>query len=162
MQRDVFHLKLHCLHTSTRQFSCSDDDITEAIGFTAYAAEDRFYSFYETVLFDAIVSNRGGYYNPLTSSFICPLNGIYMFFITLNTDYSSVRATITRNSDDLTMTWARTTVPGEFNHGSNMAVTECNIGDVIWSRVEFTGYDRIVYTGDKPVTTFSGVLVRTF
>ena len=137
--------------------------MTSAVGFTAYATEDRVYDFFETVVFDGVVTNRGGYYNPLTSSFICPLDGVYMFFITLHADVSSVRVTITRNADvDLTLPWARTTTGGEVNHGSNMVVSECRLGDVIWSRVEFVGYDRVLYTDDKKITTFSGVLVRTF
>ena len=50
------------------------------MGFTAWAntGGSTVYDIYEVVVFDQVISNFGGHYNPDTSSFICPFNGVYM------------------------------------------------------------------------------------
>ena len=66
---------------------------------------------------------------------------------------------IVRNSDGLTIGWADG-IAGGANHGSNLAITECDIGDVMWMRVHHSDDDKILYAHFAPHTTFSGVLIK--
>ena len=138
----------------------SDQTIaSEAIGFTASATESRLYTNEEIALFDNVVTNYGGYYNPMTSSFICPVHGIYLFFVNTVVDQSNMQLRIVRNSDGLTTGWADG-IAGGANHGSNLAITECDIGDVIWMRVHHSGDDKTLLGYSSPHTSFSGVLIK--
>ena len=86
------------------------------------------------MLFDRELTNYGGFYNSQTSSFICPVDGVYIFTLTINVDDANVAVCIMRNDVGLTDTWGRT--DNElYTHATNMVVTECLAGDVIWPRV---------------------------
>ena len=138
-----------------------DDDISTAaaVGFTAFANQSRPYNIQEIVLYDSIITNYGGYYNPLTSSFICPVHGIYMFYVNTNVAGSDIVIQLNRNTINLVDSWARIDVSDDFNHGSNLVVTECDLGDVIWGRVIASNGQKTLYGSATRVTTFSGLLV---
>ena len=114
----------------------------------------------EIVLFDRELTNYGGFYNSQTSSFICPVDGVYIFTLTINVDGADVHVSIMRNDVELTDTWART--DNElFAHATNMVVTECLVGDVVWPRVSYrTGSGEIQSSSSFCYTTFSGVLIK--
>ena len=137
------------------------DDGTEAIGFTACDSTQRLYDVNEIVLFDRELTNYGGYYNTQTSSFICPVDGMYLFTLVINAYNTDVQVLIMRNDVELTQTWARAIVE-LYNHGANMVVTECLAGDVVWPRVEYIGGSQdVIHGADSCYTTFSGVLIKT-
>ena len=138
----------------------SVDDGTEAIGFTACDSTQRLYDVNEIVLFDRELTNYGGYYNTQTSSFICPVDGMYLFTLVINAYTTDVQVLIMRNDVELTQTWARAIVE-LYNHGTNMVVTECLAGDVVWPRVEYIGGTGDIHGADGCYTTFSGVLIKT-
>ena len=121
----------------------------------------RIYDVNEIVLFDRELTNYGGYYNTQTSSFICPVDGVYIFTLTVNANNADVVVTIMRNDVELTDTWART--DNEiYTHGTNMVVTECLAGDVVWPQLDWvSGTGNIHGLASKCHTTFSGVLIKT-
>ena len=137
------------------------DDGTEAIGFTACANDEQNYDINEIVLFGRELTNYGGYYNTQTSSFICPVDGVYVFSVTTNVNYGDVIVTIMRNDVDLSAVWGRTD-DEPFTHSTNMVVTECLAGDVVWPRVSFSGGTGGIHSNSNYcLTTFSGVLIKT-
>ena len=140
----------------------SVDDGTDAIGFTACGDTRRLYSFNQTVLFDRELTNYGGYYNAQTSSFICPVDGIYLFTLAVTVyNDTETHVIIMRNDVELTSTYARTD-DEPFNHGTNMVVTECLAGDVVWPQLDWvSGTGNIHGLASKCHTTFSGVLIKT-
>ena len=138
----------------------SVDDVTEAIGFTACGGMSRDYDVNQTVLFDRELTNYGGYYNTQTSSFICPFDAIYIFTLVINVHYSDAHVFIMRNSIELTSSWAWTD-DEPYNHGTNMVVTECLMGDVVWPRVDaIGGHHDVQSDSGRCVTAFSGVLIK--
>ena len=139
----------------------SVNDGTEAIGFTTCATESHVYDVNEIVLFDRELPNYGGYYNSQTSSFICPVDGVYIFTLTINVGDANVVVAIMRSDVDLTDTWAWTDNE-RFKHATNMVVTECLVGDVVWPRVSHSsGTGEIHSPSNYCYTTFSGVLIKT-
>ena len=138
------------------------DDGTEAVGFTACADTTRLYGFSEIVLFDRELTNYGGYYNTETSSFICPVDGIYIFTLAITVYIDTeTHVIIMRNDVELTSTYSRTDEE-PFNHGTNMVVTECLVGDVVWPQLDWVSGTGNIHAGPtKCYTTFSGVLIKT-
>ena len=135
------------------------DDGTAAIGFTACADGERNYEINEIVLFDLELTNYGGYYSTHASSFICPVDGIYIFTLVINVDDTNALVFIMRNNLDLTDTWAEASEI-RYNHGTNMVVTECLAGDVVWPRVGWILGSKDIHAGSGCYTTFSGVLIK--
>ena len=82
------------------------------------------------MLFDRELTNYGGYYNTQTSSFICPVDGVYIFMLKINAYDASVHVNIIRNDIKLSVSWAYA-LTANYNHGTNMVVTECLAGDVV-------------------------------
>ena len=110
------------------------DDGTEAIGFTACANDEQNYDINEIVLFGRELTNYGGYYNTQTSSFICPVDGVYIFTLKINVYDDIVYVRIMRNDVHLTDSWAQTDNE-PYSHATNMVVTVWLVGDVVWTRM---------------------------
>ena len=64
----------------------TDDDLGP-VGFSAYANSSEVYDDGELVVFSGVISNIGNHYNPATSKFICPYNGLYLFSLNMNAYY---------------------------------------------------------------------------
>ena len=139
----------------------SVDDGTSPIGFTACGRFPRVYSENQTVLFDRQLTNYGGLYNSQTLSFICPVDGVYIFTVTISVNNANINVCIMRDDIELTDTWART--DNElFAHATNMVVTECLMGDVVWPLVSHSsGTGDISSSSTDCYTTFSGILIKT-
>ena len=67
---------------------------------------------------------------------------------------------VVRNDVQLSAALARS-VDEPVNHGTNMVVTECLVGDVVWSKVDWVGGTQVIYATSACYTTFSGVLIKT-
>ena len=61
----------------------SDDDHAP-VGFSTYATTSEQYSPGEVVVFSEVISNIGNRYDPNTSKFTCPYNGLYLFILNMN------------------------------------------------------------------------------
>ena len=65
-----------------------------------------------------------------------------------------------RNDVELTSTYSRTDEE-PFNHGTNMVVTECLVGDVVWPRVDQSDCLGTFHADkNRCSTAFSGVLIK--
>ena len=128
----------------------------EAVAFTAWANE-AIYEEGDTVIFDGVVSNIGNHYNPSTSIFTCPINGVYAFFSSITSQEGYFMfADIMHNSDDLT------TVAADDDgliQGSNFAVILCNQGDTVFIQAEFADDHRMYGDSQRKYSTFSGFLL---
>ena len=85
-------------------YECLPDDGTGPVGFTAYAnsGNSKTYNYNDVIVFDDVISNFGGHYNPETSSFVCPADGVYMISVhALSRKSQDVVADIMRNRDKL-------------------------------------------------------------
>ena len=113
------------------------------------------------MLFDKVLTNYGGYYSTQTSSFICPVDAIYMFVLVINVHQTNAFVRIMRNDVRLISARARA-FDVDFNHGTNMVVKECLAGDVVWPLLDWifgaNDVDAKSYYCD---TTFSGFLLKT-
>ena len=124
-------------HVHASSELCLVDDGTSAIGFTSCASSSRVYGEHEIVLFERELTNYGGYYNTQTSSFICPVDVVYIFTLTINVDIADVVVCIMRNDVELTDSWAWT--DNElYTQATNKVVTERLAGDVVWPRVSYS------------------------
>ena len=137
-------------------------DASGPVGFTAYAntGYPTPYNVNDIVIFDEVLSNFGGHYNPVTSSFICPWHGVYLMnahvlgglsdFMLLNLMRNSeLLAEI--NMDELT---------GVHNQGGMTIMTECDRGDILWIRAGYTG-TIAAYPGQR-YTSFTAYMLHRF
>ena len=143
------HQILYCVQYSEREYIGSVLDLPH---FT--------YDVNQIVLFDRELTNYSGYYNTQTSSFICPLDGIYIFTLVISVQRTNGHVFIMRNDVELTSTWAHTD-DEQYNHGTNMVVTECLVGDVVWPKVgQSYGLGSFHSDRNRCSTAFSGVLIK--
>ena len=95
-------------------------------------------SYPEVVPWRDVVTNLGGYFNPRTSSFICPLNGDYIFSVTILTHNDHIQIKIFKNNEVLIRVLADND-NSNLDSGSGSVVTECVSGDVVWVQVGVGG-----------------------
>ena len=130
------------------------EDINEVVGFTAHMESTTTFNRDDVIQFPDISSNFGNYYNSQTGIFLCPYDGVYIFFSSLFGEGSDVAGQIRR---DLTG-FSSTVSEVEFTSGSNMAVMDCMRGQKVWMRQQL---DNDVYFGASRCT-FSGYLLHRY
>ncbi|XP_061180206.1 heavy metal-binding protein HIP-like [Saccostrea echinata] len=111
----------------------------------------------EIFLFDHVIVNSGNGYNKHNGMFTAPVKGIYAFFGTVLTfSGKSLESEIVQNGNGICRIYSG---DDSFDgSGSNMAIIQLEVGDVVWMRI----HDRFHDTGvsvDGPWTTFSGFLL---
>ena len=117
-----------------------------------------------TVLtYDRIISNVGGYYNPVTGAFLCPVNGIYMFSLTVTAGVGSgmyrAYAWIYKDDNTLSYVWALDkSGTQEYASGTTVVVTECAAGTRVWTAVAFDS----VFSSFHHSNQFSGFLITSY
>ena len=117
-------------------YDCLPVDETGPVGFTAWAntGDPTAYDSSEIVVFDVVISNFGGHYNPDTSSFVCPFDGVYLVNVNVQAYYGEqVHVDIMRNDIILVEAFADDQ-SGLLTQASNTVMTECQRGDVLWIR----------------------------
>ena len=130
------------------------EDNNEIAGFTARVSGSVAYNENDVIQFPAVYTSYGGYYNPDTSIFTCPYDGIYLFFSSLLGDGTNTWGQIMRESSYLVAMGSN----AESSSASNMVITECLRGEKVWVRQRHDG-DAI--DGDAP-STFSGYLLQRY
>ena len=140
-------------------YDCLPVDEAGPVGFTAWAntGTETEYEANAIIVFDQVISNFGGHYNPDTSSFVCPFDGVYMVNISVMS-YVGNQAVgdIMHNGRELVSTWAD-------NHSdtstqaSNTVLVECQRGDVLWIR---SGSSDTTLYGTGRRSTFSAFLMH--
>ena len=134
------------------------EDISGPVGFTAYAEDWRSYQEDDLVLFESVVTNLGAHYNPVTSTFLCPYDGVYLFSVSFNANSNyRMRASIIRNSSYLADALAYTNENP--NHASALVITDCSPGSKVWVR---SYNDNNYMTADPRTALFSGYLLHRY
>ena len=131
-------------------YDCLPDDVNGPVGFAAYANTGKrfMYNFNDVIVFDEVISNFGGHYNPETSSFVCPADGVYMIGVHVLARKSyDVIANIMRNYDELVAVRIDS-LERHYNANSGTIVAHGSRGDVIWIRQGYNATARI-YAADR-------------
>ena len=112
------------------------------------------------VVFDGIISNIGGHFNPDTSSFQCPYDGSYMFSVNFASYrdtfmyveiYQNDKPHIIALADDL---------PEAINFASSFVIIPCQAGDKVWIRSPFGGF--MYSTNIDTYSHFSGCMLQRY
>ena len=133
------------------------------VGFTAYASTSRTYGSYDPVIFDGVLSNFGDAYDGISSTFTCPVTGVYVISLTLTSatgDYA--QAQITKESSSMLAAYADND-EASFNVAAVTSVFECSAGERVWVRTNASGSQRLYgSTGVFQRTGFSGFLLNAY
>ena len=99
------------------------------------------------------MTNIGNGYDEETGIFTCPVNGLYLFFTSIFTDWEHelTLAIIKEGTQLVTMKSAW----GDHLHGVNMAIVECAFLENVWVEC----IDENDYIPGNSRTTFSGTLL---
>ena len=100
-----------------------------AVAFAAYVSSTRNFEIGQTVIFDSVITNVGGAYDPVTATFTAPLLGTYLFTVTIKSspDISS-EAHVSQNSVSKATVYS---FPSQDDVASITTILECQAGDVI-------------------------------
>jgi len=112
----------------------------------------------QVIIYDKLLTNNGGSYNSTTGIFRAPVKGIYAFFayqLTGETKY--LETVIVQNGREIAYTYSGT--DNYDSSGSNMVVTQLELGDEVWVHVNGHHHDngRVIV---GLWTTFSGFLLH--
>ena len=103
----------------------------ETIGFTASTATNQ-YEQTEIIRFNDTFSNIGGYFNSNTSSFLCPVDGLYFFSVMFNAQ-AGKQANLSLMLNGLYLGAAFADNAESLNsHASALTVTSCYSGQTVW------------------------------
>ena len=147
---DYTLLYYDCLHQG--------DSAGNFAAFTAYSdtGSNSIYKECAVIEFEHVISNFGGHYNPDTSSFICPVNGIYLLSVTVQTyRLTDFAVDLMRDNQWLARAWADD-AHGTYTQASSTIVTECNRGELLWVQTDTGGTLDAVHRHN----VFSGLLIN--
>ena len=153
---------INVLFTSVRQTENSTvyimilltEDADGPVGFTARTSGDVTYDADDVIQFTNVLTNFGDHYDADTGIFLCPYDGIYMFFTTLLGEGTNVAGHMIRSRTTLSVAHSHTIS----NSASNFAITDCSMGDKVWIR-QYHDND-IVHGGTA--CSFSGFLLHKY
>ena len=78
-----------------------------------------------------VITNFGGHYYPETYSFVCPVNGVYVFSVAIRSYHGQIWVRIIKNDEELFRVFAGDANPIN-DMSSSSSVIECEAGDVVW------------------------------
>ena len=131
---------------------------TKLIGFTAYATAVRSYNQMETVSFDGVVTNFGNHYNAINSIFTCPHDGLYVFYVSLQSPPNfHMHGSITKEHQ--VFTTARADYEDNTN-GSTMTVLMCATGERVWIETPNASNRKMFGDTVKRYSVFSGFFLH--
>ena len=140
-------------------YDCLPYDETTAVGFTATASGGfTYYSEGGLILFDDVLSNTGGHYNPTTSTFLCPWDGVYVISVNVQGyEGDGMIIDIMQNSIELVDMYVAA-ASNVHSRASTTIVISAARGDAIWVRAGMSNY---IYHGNG-YTLFSGHLLQRY
>ena len=128
------------------------------VGFTVFADAHAYYDDGELIVFTNITSNIGGHFQPATSSFLCPVTGVYYFSLSVGNVDSNYVASVRLMKEELHLLSAYCRPDGVLQ-SATAAVTTCERGQSVW--VQASGDNRGVYGHPSlRLTSFSGFLLH--
>ena len=135
------------------------EDVNEVIAFTAYSTLGGiYYDAGDVIIFDAVQTNIGGYFQTDTSTFTCVHHGIYIFSWTLYTNDDMLSAELFINDEShLFQTYTST----QDNQSQSMTIiTECNTNQKISLRSHYD--DSYIWSSSaEALSSFSGCMLHT-
>ena len=134
------------------------ENTTAAVAFLAYADSIRDYNTDDIVIFDQVVTNIGNSYNPTTSQFVCPFDGVYSFSTTtLSNNDNSMVGVLMREAQGMATSYSF--VIGHSVQGSITATFECARGERVWVK---GAWDNMMMFGNtyEMYSVFSGFLLH--
>ena len=163
------HVSLDTLedHTKQRMNTTSRfqryllNGLESPLGFTAYVDHDvQHLGVDQTIIFNRVLFNDGGAYNNASGIFICPVNGVYLFFFEVGSrDQKQIVAKLVANNVNEVDAIADTAGQPNEAQGSNMAILRLRQGTHVWVE-NYRWADQDVQ-GDPTdhFSTFSGILL---
>ncbi|XP_062606561.1 multimerin-2-like [Saccostrea cucullata] len=130
------------------------------VAFTAGPSQARStYTSGQTVIFDRVVYQVGGGYNPTKGVFTAPKAGLYLIFCTVvaNSDNSFwTKIMINGSVKAGVMAYTTRSNANAYHSGSNLVVHQLQVGDRVWIEMHFgsTLYSQF------PDTTFSVTMIN--
>ena len=143
-------------------YDCLPRPIDAAIGFSAsmVGGNVEFFEEGQILPFDLVLTNVGGHFSEDVSSFICPVDGLYLFSVSVVTSYGTdayAYVGIFTDSDFLAYVYAQNTGDNEnYSAASSTIVVECFVGSRVWVETIGDSYFHAVFN------MFSGSLLYRY
>ena len=113
-----------------------------------------------TIVFDAIITNKGGAYNATSGKFTASVAGAYMFSWTVqNKDQSFMNAALFHNTDYIAVAQADSYNSSYGDSGSNSAILDLQSMDTVHLEVWIGGNTDNHQVAGIGHSTFSGWLI---
>lgn len=112
-----------------------------------------------TIIYDQILYNAGGGYDGTTGIFTCPISGVYMFaiFVESFTLRTAIIELVIDGNDSLISAVSEQAVDGQDNTGGNVLIVHVVKGQRVWART-YDSDNQDIY---PYFTTMSGVLIQS-
>ena len=132
----------------------------DVVGFTVYADAHAYYDLGEVVVFNGVTSNIGGHFQPATSSFLCPVTGVYYFSLAVSNvnDDNNIHAHLMLENQILAS--VRAAALGTYNQATNSAIITCEMGQTVWVQATASDEQRVFGDPNYRLSSFSGFLVH--
>ena len=138
-------------------YDCLPHDVSGAVGFTASAnTGNTLYENGDVIVFDDVISNFGGHYNPNISTFICPWDGVYLFSVNVQGYLSATMDIDLMRNDVQLVEMMIDDITSVYNRASMTLVIDCTSGDVMWVRA---GHSNYIHAAARR-TLFAGYLLH--
>ncbi|XP_062598299.1 multimerin-2-like [Saccostrea cucullata] len=136
-------------------------DLGKKVAFTAGVTSGSSSWSSGTLVFNKVINNVGGGYNPNTGIFTAPLNGDYVFYVSIQSygnDNSDLHVDIVFNGSIKVRALAYSYNSNDlYETGTNMVSLRLQQGDTVWVK-HHSGKGYYTHS-DAPITTFSGFLI---
>ena len=127
------------------------------VAFTAAATSDQEVEIGERYVFDNVLTNVGGGYDSDSSEFICPLDGYYMFTISIMSQIGvPAYGVVSVEGVHGPVALGDGRNGAHYGHATSTHFTHCTQGQKVW--VENIYANSYLY-GER-YSSFSGILVR--
>ena len=140
----------------------AESDTLGPVAFTAYANATRDYDDHQPVVFNYVLSQFGDAYNPVSSTFTCPVAGVYVISVTVTTATNKEMRCQIMLESSLRLSAFGGNDESSFNSASTTEVVECGAGERIWTRSYSTGNTMYGQGNVARRSSFSGFLLHAY
>ncbi|KAL4239189.1 hypothetical protein ACF0H5_000006 [Mactra antiquata] len=131
------------------------------VAFHATISQDikAFLTHGQKIIFDLVNLNIGGYFEKTTGIFTAPINGLYLFSVTITSYESNNKVFLTRNGFPYGQIEVHPSSidSSQYDQASLTAAMQLNAGDLI-SVIHSSTYQLVTYVGGQQ-SSFTGVLI---